>query len=77
MAIGRTPATDFVKGVVELKEQGHIKTKIDPLYPTMASVPGIFAAGDCVDDVYRQAIVAAGEGCKAALDAERWMMDKG
>ncbi|MCL4384658.1 thioredoxin-disulfide reductase [Patescibacteria group bacterium] len=76
VAIGRVPETAFVKDVVELKEQGHIKTKIDPRFPTMTSVPGIFAAGDCVDETYRQAIVAAGEGCKAALDAERWMMEQ-
>lgn len=76
VAIGRIPATDFLKGVVKLKETGQIVTKIDPNFPTMSSEPGIFAAGDCVDEVYRQAIVAAGEGCKAGLDAERWLRGK-
>lgn len=76
VAIGRTPVTDFVKGLVELKEQGHIKVGFDQHLASMTSVPGIFAAGDCVDDVYRQAIIAAGDGAKVALDAERWLMEK-
>lgn len=75
VAIGRTPETEFVKDLVELKEQRHIKTGQNPHLPTMTSVPGVFAAGDCVDETYRQAIVAAGDGCKAALDAEKWMME--
>jgi thioredoxin reductase (NADPH) len=73
VAIGRIPATDFVKGVVELKEAGQIAVGENPEYLSMSSVPGIFAAGDCVDDVYRQAIIAAGDGAKAGLDAERWL----
>lgn len=76
VAIGRTPETEFVKDLVELKPQGHIKTGVSAHFPTMTSVPGIFAAGDCVDEVYRQAIVAAGEGCKAALDCEHWLMEE-
>ena len=75
VAIGRIPATDFAKGLVELKEAGQIITSKDPRFVTMTSVPGIFAAGDCVDDIYRQAIVAAGEGAKAGLDAERWIKE--
>lgn len=73
VAVGHTPATKFMEGLVELKEGGQIITGKDPNYMTMTSVPGIFAAGDCVDDTYRQAIVAAGDGAKAGLDAERWI----
>lgn len=75
VAIGRIPATDFVKNLVELKKDGQIVTEKDVRFPTMSSVPGIFAAGDCVDDIYRQAIVAAGNGAKAGLDAERWIKE--
>lgn len=73
VAIGRIPATDFLKGLVELKKTGQIVTGKNPIFWSMSSVPGIFAAGDCVDDVYRQGIVAAGDGAKAGLDAERWL----
>jgi len=76
VAIGRIPATDFVKGLVELKEAGQIIVGKNPEYLSMASVPGIFAAGDCVDDVYRQGIIAAGDGAKAGLDAERWIREQ-
>jgi thioredoxin reductase (NADPH) len=73
VAIGRVPATDFVKELVELKEAGQIVVGKNLIFLSMSSVPGIFAAGDCVDDVYRQAIIAAGDGAKAGLDAERWL----
>jgi thioredoxin reductase (NADPH) len=76
VAIGHIPATNFVEGVVDLKEEGQIINGKNSQYPTMTSMEGIFAAGDCVDDVYRQAIVAAGDGCRAALDAERWLNHK-
>jgi thioredoxin reductase (NADPH) len=76
VAIGRIPATDFVKGVVELKETGHIITGKNEQYKTMTSAEGIFAAGDCVDEDYRQAIVAAGNGCKAGLEAEKWIREQ-
>lgn len=76
VAIGHDPATSFVKGVVELKEAGQIIVGKDLKFPTMASVPGIFAAGDCVDDTYRQAIIAAGDGAKAGMDAERWIGER-
>lgn len=73
VAIGRIPATDFLKGLVEMKETGYIITGKNPEYITQTSVPGIFAAGDCMDDNYRQAVVAAGTGAKAAIDADRWL----
>ena len=73
VAIGHDPATSFVKDLVELKETGHVIVGSSEKYPTMTSVPGIFAAGDNVDDVYRQAIIAAGHGAMAGMDAERWL----
>ena len=75
VAIGRLPATNFVKDLVELKEAGQIVVGKDPKFLNMSSVPGIFAAGDCVDDVYRQAIIAAGDGARTGLDAERWLKE--
>ncbi len=75
MAIGHTPATDFLNGQLELDAKKYIKLK-DP-YRSTTSIDGVFAAGDCVDSVYRQAVTAAGMGCKAALDAERWLGAKG
>lgn len=70
VAIGHIPATAFLKGQVALDEAGFIKVK-DPSCAT--SVPGVFAAGDVCDPNYRQAIVAAGRGCIAAMDAERFL----
>src|SRR3989344_4417662 len=75
VAIGHEPNTKFLKGQIDLDAKGYITVKnnevIDP--QTETSVPGIFAAGDCVDARYRQAIVAAGQGCEAALDAQKWL----
>jgi thioredoxin reductase (NADPH) len=70
IAIGLTPATDFLRGVVDLMPSGHVITEGKS---TRTSVNGIFAAGDVADDIYRQAITSAGEGCKAALDVEKYL----
>ncbi|HCC31198.1 MAG TPA: thioredoxin-disulfide reductase, partial [Marinilabiliales bacterium] len=73
VAIGRIPATEFLQGLINLREDGYVILAGDREYTTMTSAPGIFVAGDCMDDKYRQAVVAAGSGAKAAIDAERWL----
>lgn len=70
VAIGYTPTTKFLGGALDLDEQGYIK--VDGA-STRTSVPGVFAAGDVVDNVYRQAVSAAGMGCRAALDAQAYL----
>jgi thioredoxin reductase (NADPH) len=73
-AIGHQPNTDLFKGKLEMNDVGYLKIQ----HPTTkTSVEGIFAAGDVADFIYRQAVSAAGEGCKAAIDAERWLATQG
>jgi len=73
VAIGHTPNVGFLDGIVELDSKGYVKTGYTTA--TSTSQDGIFAAGDVADSVYRQAVTAAGTGCQAAMDAERWLDD--
>lgn len=72
VAIGHDPRSELVRGQVDLDGEGYVRTKASSTY---TNIPGVFAAGDLVDRTYRQAITAAGSGCSAAIDAERWLAD--
>lgn len=71
LGIGHKPNTDIFKGQIDLDEEGYIKVQSPT---TRTNVEGVFAAGDCADPIYRQAVSAAGTGCRAAIDAERFLM---
>ena len=75
VAIGHVPQTGFLGGQLDLDDHGYIRIDETSTGATRTSVPGVFAAGDCADAIYQQAIVAAGSGCRAALDVQSYLED--
>lgn len=73
LAIGHKPNTELFEGVLDMDDVGYLKTQPGK---TAMNIPGVFAAGDCQDSYYRQAVTAAGTGCMAAIEAERWLEDQ-
>ncbi len=73
LAIGHHPNTDLFKGSINMDAAGYLL----PVEHTMTNIPGVFAAGDVADHRYRQAVTAAGDGCRAAIDLERWLESQG
>jgi thioredoxin reductase (NADPH) len=73
LAIGHQPNTELFKGILDMDKAGYIV----PKEHTMTNIPGVFAAGDVTDHRYRQAVTAAGDGCRAAIDLERWLAEQG
>jgi len=69
-ALGHVPATDFFRNHIEMDEKGYILLKENT---SRTNIDGVFAAGDCADSRYKQAVTAAGMGCKAAIDVEHWL----
>ena len=74
VAIGHKPNTDLFRGQLDLDDVGYLKVEAGT---TRTRVPGVFACGDAMDPTYRQAVTAAGTGCMAAIDCERWLAEHG